>query len=71
VKPSSATTCSKGVPLLRTGDGLLFLLGDGLVVDRRVGESARNGIEHHFEQSADGGDLRVGQAIKVCMRPLA
>jgi len=58
-------------PLLRTGDGLLFLRADGLVVDGRTGESARNGIEHRFQKSADRGDLRVRQVIEVYMCQLA
>jgi hypothetical protein len=51
-------------PLARFGNTAFFLFGDRLIVNRSVGESARNRIEHDFHQMDHSGDLIGRQVIQ-------
>src|ERR1035437_4402081 len=44
-------------PLAGFVEGVRLFRGQRLIVYRRVGDGARDGIQHHLEQAAHGGDL--------------
>lgn len=56
-------------PVMRFGDGLPLFLALRFVVNRRVVESYRNGINNGFKKSDQRGELRLGQAVDqlVCV----
>jgi hypothetical protein len=46
------------------GDGAIFFLRNGFVVNGGVGQGAENGVHHHFERTPHGVQLLGRQHIQ-------
>lgn len=58
------------VPLAGFRDGSLFFLIDGFIVKGRVSQGGRYRIDHRFQQSDQGRELRLGKLVNQAMRIL-
>ena len=58
-------------PVTRFGYGLPFLFTLRLIIDGSVAESGGDGIDEGFQETDQGRELHVGQAVDQLVRMLA
>jgi hypothetical protein len=67
----NAFAATTGEPVASFGDGLLFIIGLWLVFHGRIAPSGGYRIDYGFQQSVQGQELSLRQAVNQLVSPLA